>query len=332
MAGKMHTATIVSVEPKDGSQSGRYQIQRQIAQDSGTTSPEQTTEAVFVKPDAPFHTMGKTGTDFINGQTVYIMYPDDENGDGGQEPIIIGSVPNAEEEGKNDTAKNASWTTGISQWLQRTGTDPKTLSKAYQETYSSVLGGVNTFQDLKPANAVKMRSQLEAAIKKATRSGKDPIKDLEGTVRSVFKGGIEKGRYAATAKSINKSIGSFPFDAGDLTDPGKFIQSKLGKAGELIPNAMSMIQNLKSAVKSPGSISALSSVGGADIVQKALAGIANIKSESANNEFDLLAYLCELYEELFPGLDCKLNGEFTPAFEKWKKEYLLALRTEQGLV
>lgn len=321
-------ATIVAQKPKEGQQSGRYQLQFVQAQDSGTTNPEQTSEAVYPKKDAPFYGIGKTGADFINGQTVYVQIDE-----GGQEPVIVGALPNAiDNDKKGDVTQNASWATGLSQWLSRVGTDPKTLSKTYKETFSSILGNVNTFQDLKPNNVIKLRSELEGAIKRATRSGKDPIEDIKGTVRAALEGGIEKGRYAAIGKNINKSIGSFAFKKSDMKDPVKYIQNTLGKKGELIPNAMQMIQNLKATVKSGSPTSMISSVGGSELINKALAGINMIRSERANNEVDLMDYLCELYEELFPGLECKINNEFTPGFLKWKKEYLLALRTEQGLI
>ena len=321
-------ATVIEVKAKDGKQSNRYQVQPHVGQDSGTVKPEDTIEVSYIDQAAPHYTLGHTGTRYKKGQTVMLYRM------GQQEFMIMGALPNSvPDEGQNDHTINSSHPKGLSKWLHRIAPKVGSLPKAYLEDMKGLLGSAETFQSMLPRDVVKLRTELEARFRMAKRMGKDPIKDLEGIVRRVLREYKELGRYAATAKNVNWSVGGFSIDKGDLKNPTKYIMQLIGKKGELIPNAFDMMEKLKASGKAGTPISAPNSVGGIGLIQQALAGVAQIRSQQANNQFDLLEYLCMLYEELFAPLKCKdENGKFTPAFEKWKKEYMLLLNIQQELV
>ena len=315
-------ATIVSVKGKGNEQSGRYQVQLHVSQDSGTTNPKDTIEVGYLSQDAPFNGFGHTGARYKIGQTVLLQAT------GQQGYIIAGGVPNAvSEEGKNDHTLTASHPKGLASLLHRASAKVGSLPKAYSKDLKGLLKQAETFQAMSVEDAVRFRSELESAARKATRGGTDPIKDLEGRVRRVLRDGKEMGRYAAVAKNVNKSIGSFSFDKADMKNPTKYMQKLLGKKAELIPNAFAMMEKLKQAAKNGIPIDAIKAVGGAQLIQQALAGAAQMRSEQSGKEIDLDEYLCILYKELFSNLECTdENGKHTPEYLVWKKAYLLALK------
>ena len=123
-------------------------------------------------------------------------------------------------------------------------------------------------------------------------------------------------------------IGSFPFNAGDMTDPVKFVQSKIGTKGEIIPNAIQMTQTLKQIGQGGLNIDSISSVGGLGNITGALSGISSlISSKSKSNTDkeeaeDLEAQLRQLYRDLFNKEPLNTKGLETEDYKKWKAEYL----------
>ncbi len=123
-------------------------------------------------------------------------------------------------------------------------------------------------------------------------------------------------------------IGPFPFNSGDMTDPVKYIQSKIGTKGEIIPNALQMSQTLKQIGLKGLNIDSLSSVGGLGNITGALSGISSLISSKskANTDKeeaeDLEAQLRQLYRELFEKEPLNSQGLETEDYKKWKAEYL----------
>lgn len=179
----------------------------------------------------------------------------------------------------------------------------------------------------------------EQVIKSLNNLTRDQRKDISAGARKVIekiqknmREPLRKGKVMGTAGSQIekqvKSIGSFATDLGSVKNPTEFAKKMLGKKGELIKKAHSMMKNLKSAAAGGIPIPASSAIGGAGNWQNALASVAKNQTSQQNEEKDELDYLCELFKELFPDFPCRIDDIETERFRLWKKEYLAALENE----
>ena len=151
---------------------------------------------------------------------------------------------------------------------------------------------------------------------KIAKAGKNPLRDHK------------KMKTAGALPNIPKSIGGFSTLLGSIKDPTSFIKKNLGKDGEMIPNAFQMIEKLKAAGAKGSPINAAAAVGGAALVRKALAGIAQSQSQQQGTEEDEDDILCVIFKELFPDFECRIDDQMTEVFRKWKREYLAKLQDE----
>lgn len=143
-----------------------------------------------------------------------------------------------------------------------------------------------------------------------------------------LKNRTKKSRLAGKKDNLPKTVGDVSTLLGSIKDPTAFIKKNLGKAGEMIPNAFKMMENLKKAAKSGLPINAASAVGGAALIRKALAGITKSQSEQQGTE-DEEDFFCTLFKELFPDFECRIDNQETEVFRKWKIDYLAALQDEE---
>jgi len=152
-----------------------------------------------------------------------------------------------------------------------------------------------------------------------------------GRNQSILKN-IAKPKYLdggfGMGKNLPFNIGSFSFNAGDMTDPVKYIQSKIGTKGEIVPNALAMAQSLKEFGQKGINVNSITSVGGIGNITGAISGIASLRSsnskanEDKENAEDLEAQLRQLYRDLFNKEPLNNQGLETEDYKKWKAEYL----------
>jgi len=315
-----------------GDQSHRWRVSFHTSHMSGTIGPEETFECTYMSQDAPFKGFGKTGARYKNGQQVYCTRANDT-----QEWVIIGAVPNSVGEGgmtDPDHQRVGSHPEGMA--LHGTGPKCEDISDFMREAINT-----GPLQRIDAVTATNLKAEFgPGKIIQNTGQKTDMIKDNETRTKRLLKECKEEGRYAPKGQQqqVNKSIGAWAFANADMVDPGKAIQKLVGKQGELIPNALQMIQNLKNHVQSGAAgVPALNAVGGGGLVSQALAGAASARSgqsEPKKKEEDPLEkQLCEEFKKAFPGQECTVaSGENTPAFEAWKKDFMLTLRLQQGII
>jgi hypothetical protein len=320
-------ATVIC--PSEEKQSHRWCLSFHTSHNSGTVQPSDTFEASYSATDAPFKGYGKTGGRYKKGQQVMVTRVNDT-----QEWVITGAVPNSigeDDPAQSDNVLTASHPTGMA--LLGSSDGPGSLTHFATQVMGPITGGRGALQKTTHDIATNIQF-VDNVLKKALAGPNDPVIHSATTAFRNLRP-AQKGRYAAKeiAGQINKSIGAFAFNNANMTDPTAAIKQLVGKAGELIPNAQSMIENLKKSVAGGAPTSAVAAVGGLQLVQQALSGIAMARAGQSDTEEELTDWLCELYVQIFPGAECKQpNGTDTPAFQKWKKDYMLELRRQQGML
>lgn len=124
------------------------------------------------------------------------------------------------------------------------------------------------------------------------------------------------------------SIGSFAHNMGDVTNPQSYIQGKLGSMGEMIPGALSIVDNLKKTAAQGLQIPAITSIGGMGNFTGAIMGILSLikatgsKQKSEKNNLFYTIYYMETYLD---ALD--VNGNETLEFKEWLILYLIRIGT-----
>jgi hypothetical protein len=150
----------------------------------------------------------------------------------------------------------------------------------------------------------------------------DPIKAIIQQAKTEAKYDL---RSAAKVLSGFKSFGNIAFNKMDMTNPTKEV-ARISQ--ELIPNAVSMIEQLKKTAKSGQNVLASNSVGGLGNILGAIQGVASmIKQESNKNNAQDNANLLEeelrrLYKELTKKEPLNEFGKETAQYIKWKQAYL----------
>jgi len=179
-------------------------------------------------------------------------------------------------------------------------------------------------------NDVSPAGSLKAKTVKQEKKGTDADGKIMEKVAKNGKNPLRGHKKMKTAGSLPlpKSIGGLSTLLGSIKDPTAFIKKNLGKAGEMIPNAFQMIEKLKAAGAKGSPINAAAAVGGAALVRKALAGIAQSQAQQQGKEEDEDDILCVIFKELFPDFECRIDDQMTEVFRKWKREYLAKLQDE----
>lgn len=150
----------------------------------------------------------------------------------------------------------------------------------------------------------------------------DPINAIKTQAKTEAKYDL---RAAAKVLSGFQSFGNVAFNKMDMTNPTKEV-ARISQ--ELIPNAVSMIEQLKKTAKSGQNVLASNSVGGLGNILGAIQGVASmIKQESNKNNAQDNANLLEeelrrLYKELTKKEPLNEFGKETAQYIKWKQAYL----------
>lgn len=270
------------------------------------------------KDGAASHMGHSPGHNIKNGSVVYVSWLNQ------QRPTVMGVLP-----GKDDYNVASSLPQILSGILAEGG-DPHNKSvfiegaEKLQAKFTEIATSIN---EQTKRSSIASRTTFRENINSLPDGVRDVVKHVASNMKNPLRDYIKEAS-AGMKTNIPKSVGGVSTKEGSIKDPTAFIKKQLGKAGEMIPQAFSMIESLKSAVSSGGPIAAATSIGGLDKWQKALAGIAQSQSMQQNEDRDELDYLCELFKELFPDFECRIDDSETEFFRKWKREYLAALQDE----
>jgi hypothetical protein len=200
------------------------------------------------------------------------------------------------------------------------------IDKAANELRDTIKGYENGLYGITSKEALNFNNILNAFI--PTKGSGNPVKRNNARQPNTVDEKPNAGR-PSQQKDIPQTIGSLKTALTKelLKNPSKYIKDKLGAAGFQMAKTAEQFEALASAVKSGSPVNSIAAVGGINNILQSLASIGQIGSNKLNDADDNLEdYFCQIYEELFPGVDCrKLDGTFTELFLAWKKAYLLLL-------
>ena len=236
---------------------------------------------------------------------------------GNQNSIILGPAPNTEDKEKQHQDMNRG--------SQGSGNTPLLLLLA---------GGLNAifaaFGSKYPYEYKGTKDALGFLLRKLRVNWKTGDRNLSILKNAPIPNYLGGGHGSKIFKKGGGpfTVGSFPFNSGDMTDPVKYIQSKIGTKGEIIPNALSMAQSLKQFGQKGINVNSILSVGGMGNITGAISGISSLISSNSKENTDkeeaedLEAELRQLYRELFEKEPLNSQGLETEDYKKWKAEYL----------
>jgi len=195
--------------------------------------------------------------------------------------------------------------------------------KSYFDAIAKIVGNVRDLNDITRDNAEKVKHKTNENKSVVPSGESDLIKRFGEMMKNPLRD-FKEEPSAGKKQGIPQSVGGFPTKGGDIKDPSKFIKGLLGKKGEMIPNAFQMIENLKKHAAKGTPLDGAESVGGLDLLNKALAGVAQNQARQQGVDDD--DFLCTLFKQLFPDFQCHINGVETEVFREWKIKYLANLQ------
>lgn len=308
--GREIIGTVVDIGKgaKEADQDGRVQVKFVTQQESGVTDEQLVWCQISQSPETgSFRDIGTAGHQLVPGTTVMLKSI------GQQNYMITYALRN---ENKNPREADADFK----------GEPKKLQQKYYDQQYAAWQGH--------PYNQTKEQSKFAnftTAEHEIPRG--DPVKWVGDTIEHARRFLGKDGLRSVTGFKVPDSIAALAKIKGDLLNATKYIDQLLGKAGELIPQALRMTQELQKKAKAAALEAANELVGGSQLVSQALAGISQMVSQATSEgkksqkevTTAALDALCALYEEI-TGLNCSFNGVLTKEFLAWKKE------AESGIV
>lgn len=225
---------------------------------------------------------------------------------GMQNHVITGSIPNQEQDKNKKDSR------------------PEATGDAHTQWYDAAGAAVDRENRGTSASALPPGTETAYNVNNSSSRTYTTGNPLENIINGAKIPDIFGGRVSPKSL-LQKSIGGFPF-IGELTNPQNFMSS-VG-APELIPNALSMIEQLKKTAQTGQNILANLSVGGLGNILGAVSGIASLlnKEKNRNNEQEQKDALEELLRRLYKEFTGKEPlDQFqkeTPPYIKWKTAYL----------
>lgn len=159
---------------------------------------------------------------------------------------------------------------------------------------------------------------------------KDRIPEIVKNVRVPPEMGGAKGFKSARSRTPTTS-GAVAHNKASVVNATKWAEQVLGQKGELIKNHYKMVETLKQKVKSGQIDDAISSIGGPKILGGAVNMIQQIvnfsnsgkeEKKKKEDEETLEEFLMKLYRRETGQEPLDANGNPTPQYIAWKKEYL----------
>ena len=255
------------------------------------------------------------GHNYTPGAKVRCTQIDDKAGV--SQLLVTDNIPGPDGEAR-DTPKQGSfpWTPWFNPPIDKNANELRDTIKGYE----------NGLYDITSKEALNFNNILSKFI--PTKGSENPVERNNPRQPNAVDEKPNAGR-PSLQKDIPQTIGSLKTAETKelLKNPSKYIKEKLGAAGFQMAKTAEQFEALAAAVTSGSPVNSIAAVGGIDNILQSLASIGQIGSNKLNDADDNLDdYFCQIYEELFPGVDCrKLDGTFTELFLAWKKAYLLLL-------
>jgi hypothetical protein len=241
---------------------------------------------------------------------------------GQQGLFVLGSVPNGEKDDSSSDIHPAA--RGKRKKVNNGGTRDGNVAR--QSTAGSPLSGLHNLLQVGegklPSTETAINGFLNNRIKNIPFIG-DILQDIVKKAQTESK--YNKRPGAKVNEGEFKSFANFAFNQMDMTNPTKEVQ-RLSQ--ELIPNAVSMIEQLKKTAQSGQNILASNSVGGLGNILGAIQGIASMikkeqnRNDQQDNQNNLEEELRRIYKELTGKEPLDQFGKETAQYIKWKEAYL----------
>jgi hypothetical protein len=302
----------VVVDDKDPDESGRFKCRILGEQDDQGKIPDEKLPwvACLTNNQPQLRQVGKfPAGNYAIGSKVLLFNL------GQQGWVIMGSVTNHEKE-KNKADRHD----------ESTSTSLKLVTAVFGNIFTKIIGGKGLFNNKTVSEGISATTQtaysLMNGILPSVPFNGDPINAIKTMAKTEAKYDL---RGASKVLSGFLSFGNVAFNNMDMTNPTKEVQ-KISQ--ELIPNAVNMIEQLKTTAKSGQNILANLSVGGFGNILGAIQGIASLIKQESNrdnkkdNENALEEELRRLYKELTKKEPLNEFGKETAQYIKWKQAYL----------
>lgn len=302
----------VVVDDKDPDESGRFKCRILGEQDDQGKIPDDKLPWVtcLTNNQPQLRQVGKfPGGNYAIGSKVMMCNL------GQQGWVIMGAVTNQEKE-KNKADRHD----------ESTSTSPKKIVDALGNVFNNIIGGKGLFNKKTTDKGISPDTQtaysLMNGILPSIPFTGDPIDPIKKMAKTEAKYDL---RGPAKVLEGFLSFGNVAFNKMDMTNPTKEV-AKISQ--ELIPGAVSMIEQLKKTAQSGQNILATNSVGGLGNILGAIQGVASmIKKEKDRNTTQENADLLEeelrrLYKELTKKEPLNEFGKETAQYIKWKQAYL----------
>lgn len=230
---------------------------------------------------------------------------------GQQGYVILGAMPNSlTDKSKQDRDMES---TSTSKRAKFVGPKMPAMVKSFLGTWAGYVDGTTR------ANEVRNAIGAGPFLHQATQNAKEGIHMLSGIPKYL---GGRLGIKIPDGKPP-LAIGSFPINLGDVTNPQKYIEKAVGTPGELIPNALKMVESLKQTAVNKLNIPGVQSIGGIQNLIGAVQGILSLIKEAGGNEKsekELTLYQIYKNETGLDALDKDKNE--TPEYKIWLEQYL----------
>lgn len=300
--------TAVVVDINDPDQSGRYKVRILGEQDDQAKIPDDQLQWInpMTNGEAQTRTHGKfPPANYKVGSKVVL------NNVGGQGYVISGAMTNNEQDDQKRDSHPNSTSNSPMPWADELSPDNHPYSRIVEgkfldEIMPGTLSGLNIMNGITPTTFEKA----------------DPVDKVVNKVPTKRYGGRPNSKKNKWDNRVGKGIYKGNPNATEyLTEVG---------AKELVPNAISMIEQLKKTAKGGQNPKMPESIGGLLSMLGALAGISqnNQKEQKGYEEQKKQVkeeFLRALYKRLTGKEPLDLYGNETAGYKKWRTDYLNSL-------
>lgn len=300
------------IDDKDPDETGRFKVRILGEQDDKGKIPDEKLPwvACLTNNQPQLRQVGKfpAGNYAIGSKVVLFNL-------GQQGWVIMGSVSNHEKE-KNKADRHS----------ESTSTSPLKLIDVFKK---APVAGKGLFNNKTVSEGIAATTEIAESITNGRLPALfdafvgNPIDDIIKTAKTEAKYDLRS--ITKVLPGEFQSFANFAFNKMDMTNPTKEVQRI---SQELIPNAVGMIEQLKTTAKSGQNILANLSVGGFGNILGAIQGIASLiqqeskRDNKKDNENLLEEELRRLYKELTKKEPLNEFGKETAQYIKWKQAYL----------
>lgn len=301
----------IVVDDNDPTQTGRYKIRILGEQDDPKLEQVLPWIPCMTNNQPQLRQVGKyPAGNYCIGSTVVLANM------GQQGWIVLGATTNNLEDSKTQDSHRES-----------RSKSPLKIIDALGNTFNRLIAGLPAINKLVAGKGLTPSTKTAYDI----INGRLPTIDFSGDpISTILSQAKTEAKYKLRPDILVKagqfqSFANFAFNQLDMKNPTKEV-ARISQ--ELIPNAVSMIEQLKKTGSLGQNILASASVGGVQNIVGALAGIASLinalknKDNDKDNQDLLEEELRKLYKQLFNKEPLNEFGKETAQYTKWKQAYL----------